>query len=310
MRHHHVAKALVLILLCLLVGSGCRQNAEPTQIALLLSDAEGHYWENIVDGAKTAAERMDITLVCYMPDEEAGVRLANLPQRAVEDGADAIIVASQGQEELLEALENISLPKIAVGAQVDGAVATILNDDAQMGQSAAQALAVSLSEGDGVLILADSAEYRETDLREKNLRDNLAANGVTVRGRFFSGDNREWAYRQTLQQLYLWPDLDAIVAFSAKASVGAAQAAQYLDRDIPIVGTDIVTELIGCVEDGSVDATIVRNSFGMGYLGVERAVDVLAGEEFPAVQTLSSVVVTRDNLFTPEIEKIVFPYDE
>ena len=133
---------------------------------------------------------------------------------------------------------------------------------------------------------------------------------MTVRGRFFSGDNREWAYRQTLQQLYLWPDLDAIVAFSAKATVGAAQAAQYLDRDIPIVGTDIVTELIACIEDGSVDATIVRNSFGMGYLGVERAAGALRGEQIPEVQTLSSVAVTRDNLFTPEIEKIVFPYDE
>lgn len=48
----------------------------------------------------------------------------------------------------------------------------------------------------------------------------------------------------------------------------------------------------------------------MGYLGVERAAGALRGEQIPEVQTLSSVAVTRDNLFTPEIEKIVFPYDE
>ena len=46
------------------------------------------------------------------------------------------------------------------------------------------------------------------------------------------------------------------------------------------------------------------------YLGVERAAGALRGEQIPEVQTLSSVAVTRDNLFTPEIEKIVFPYDE
>ena len=91
--------------------------------------------------------------------------------------------------------------------------------------------------------------------------------------------------------------------------MGAALAAEYLDRDVAIVGTDIVPDLIECIEDGSVSATIVRNSFGMGYLGVEYAVDVLEGEEVPEVQTLSSVVVTRDNLFTPEIEKVVFPYE-
>lgn len=310
MRHHHVAKALALTLLCLLLVPGCEQGDEPVQVALILSGASGHYWENIVEGAQTAAERMDIPLRCYMPDEEKEIRLEDLPAQAARDGADALVVASQGQQELLDALEGIGLPLIAVGTQIEGAEAAVLNDDAKMGQSAAQALAASLAEGDGVLLLADSAEYREADLRETSLRENLAAKGVTVRGRFFSGDNREWAYRQTLQQLYLWPDLDAIVAFSAKATVGAAQAAQYLDRDIPIVGTDIVTELIACIEDRSVDATIVRNSFGMGYLGVERAAGALRGEQIPEVQTLSSVAVTRDNLFTPEIEKIVFPYDE
>lgn len=243
MRHHHVAKALALTLLCLLLVPGCEQGDEPVQVALILSGASGHYWENIVEGAQTAAERMDIPLRCYMPDEEKEIRLEDLPAQAARDGADALVVASQGQQELLDALEGIDLPLIAVGTQIEGAEAAVLNDDAKMGQSVAQALAASLAEGDGVLLLADSAEYRETDLRETSLRENLAAKGVTVRGRFFSGDNREWAYRQTLQQLYLWPDLDAIVAFSAKATVGAAQAAQYLDRDIPIVGTDIAHRL-------------------------------------------------------------------
>ena len=132
--------------------------------------------------------------------------------------------------------------------------------------------------------------------------------GVTVQGRIFCGDNRDWAYRQTLQQLYLLPDLDAIVVFSAKATVGAAAAVKYLRRDVAIVGTDVVTELIECIEDGTVSATIVRNSFGMGYLGVEYAAEALRGNAVPDERTLASVVVTRDNLFTAEIEKIVFPY--
>lgn len=277
MRHHHVAKALALTLLCLLLVPGCEQGDEPVQVALILSGASGHYWENIVEGAQTAASAWTspCAATCRTRKRRSGSRTCR--RRPARDGADALVVASQGQQELLDALEGIDLPLIAVGTQIEGAEAAVLNDDAKMGQSVAQALAASLAEGDGVLLLADSAEYRETDLRETSLRENLAAKGVTVRGRFFSGDNREWAYRQTLQQLYLWPDLDAIVAFSAKATVGAAQAAQYLDRDIPIVGTDIVTELIACIEDGSVDATIVRNSFGMGYLGVERAAGPCAG---------------------------------
>ena len=109
---------------------------------------------------------------------------------------------------------------------------------------------------------------------------------------------------------HLWPELDAVVAFSAKATVGAALAVEYLGRDVIIVGTDIVPGLIACIEDGTVDATIVRNAFGMGYLGVERALEITSGTDYPPEQTLSAVAVTRDNLFTPEIEKIVFSFDE
>ena len=104
MRHHHVAKALALTLLCLLLVPGCEQGDEPVQVALILSGASGHYWENIVEGAQTAAERMDIPLRCYMPDEEKEIRLEDLPAQAARDGADALVVASQGQQELLDAV--------------------------------------------------------------------------------------------------------------------------------------------------------------------------------------------------------------
>ena len=86
MRHHHVAKALALTLLCLLLVPGCEQGDEPVQVALILSGASGHYWENIVEGAQTAAERMDIPLRCYMPDEEKEIRLEDLPAQASRRG--------------------------------------------------------------------------------------------------------------------------------------------------------------------------------------------------------------------------------
>ena len=206
------------------------------------------------------------------------------------------------------ALEETRLPVVAVGTELvlQERISTVLNDDVKMGDNMARALGNRLQEGDTVLLLTDSAESLSG---ETELRQRLEQMGVTVQGRIFCGDSRDWAYRQTLQQLYLLPDLDAIVVFSAKATVGAAAAVKYLRRDVAIVGTDVVTELIECIEDGTVSATIVRNSFGMGYLGVEYAAEALRGNAVPDERTLASVVVTQDNLFTAEIEKIVFPYE-
>ncbi len=312
MRHHHIAQAAAVMLLCALaLLQGCARREETAHVALIVSSSTGHYWENIIEGASTAAQRLGVEMTCYAPDEEAGVTLEMLPGMAVRDGAEALIAATQGEEELIAALAEANLPLVAVGTPISHThlVSTILNDDAKMGSNIAKALAGELTAGDQVLLLADNAEYKPTERREYNLRQDLDRMGVKIRGRFYSGDKREWAYRQTLQQLYLWPELDAVVAFSAQSTVGASQAAEYLNRDLTIIGTDIIPDLIECIRDGSVSATIVRNSFGMGFLGVEYAAGALNGESQTRYKTLSSVVVTSDNLFTPEIEKVVFPYE-
>ena len=299
---------MLVVLLLFLPLSGCNRKEQTARVALILSEGEGHYWENIAEGAQTAAQRMNVQLEIYRPDRESGVLAENLPKRAQQDGADVIVAATLGETALNAALEETKLPVVAVGTELllQEGISTVLNDDVKMGGNMARALASRLQEGDTVLLLTDSADSLPS---ETELRQRLDQMGVTVRGRIYCGDNRDWAYRQTLQQLYLLPELDAIVVFSAKATAGAAAAAEYLNRDVVIVGTDVVPELIECIEDGTVSATIVRNSFGMGYLGVEYAAEALRGSAVPDERTLSGVVVTRDNLFTAEIEKIVFPYE-
>lgn len=313
MRYRYIAKATALMLMIVMLAStaACATQSGPYKVALIVSSASEHHWENIIDGAQTAATRMEVNLVVYAPDEENGITLEMLPMQAVRDGADAILAATMGEEALVDAMQQVHLSVAAIGTSFSHPhlVTTILNDDAKMGQNIAKALASNLEPGDTILLLADNEAYRASEQREYNMRVDLDNLDVSVQKRMFSGDNREWAYRQAMQQMYLSPDLSAIVAFSANSTVGAAQAAEYLSRDITIIGTDVVPELIECIEDRQVTATIVRNSFGMGYLGVEYIVGDLRGDPAPRRQTLSSVVVTSDNLFTAEVEKIIFTFD-
>lgn len=314
MHHHHIAKAAALMLCIVLLcgAAGCSREERPARVALIVSSSSGHYWENIQDGAQTAAQRLGAELTCYAPDEEKGIRLEELPQIALEEDADIFVVASNGEEELVTALTAIEgMNVIAVGDNLSelSPLCAVINDNSKMGENMALALSGKVEKSGSAMLLTDTSEYDNKELREMKLRSGLFSQRISVSKRIFTGDNREWAYRQTLQELYLHPELDAIVAFSAQATVGAAQAVDYLDCDMVIVGTDIVPDLIECIENGQVTASVVRNSFGMGYLGVEYAVECFAGEPIPAKKTLASVVVTRDNLFTPEIEKVVFPYD-
>lgn len=314
MHHHHAAKAAALMLcavmLCCTVG--CVRRERPARIALIVSSASGHYWENIWDGAQTAAQRLGAELTLYAPNEEENLALEDLPQLVMQGDADILVVASNGEKELVEALKALDgMTIVSVGNELSELtpISVVMNDNSKFGENMALALAGKVERNGSAMLLTDTSEYDSTEQREMKLRSGLFNQSVGVSLRIFTGDNREWAYRQTLQELYLHPEMDAIIAFSAQATVGAAQAVEYLDRDVLIVGTDIVPDLIECIENGWVTGSVVRNSFGMGYLGVEYAVKYFEGESIPEKKTLASIVVTRENLFTPEIEKVVFSYD-
>ena len=255
----------------------------------------------LLAGAAFAASRLDIFEALNYVDPIVPL-----------EGADALVVASSGEEELVEALRQLGdVPLVALGDALDELkpFSAVLNDDSKMGENMALALSGRVEKGGSALLLTDTPEFDGAEQREARLRSGVFAQRLSIYKRIYTGNNREWAYRQTLQQLYLHPELDAVVAFSAESTVGAAQAVEYLNRSMVIVGTDVVPDLVECIESGRVTASVVRNSFGMGYLGVEYASAHLAGEETPERRTLTGVVVTRDNLYTPDVEKVVFPYE-
>ncbi len=90
-----------------------------------------------------------------------------------------------------------------------------------------------------------------------------------------------------------------LLAFNEPTSVGAAQAVKALGRseDVFLVGFDSNVVTVDGLQDGCVDALVVQNPYAMGYLGVESAYQLLAGQGGGAGETVdtSTQVVDRDN---------------
>lgn len=73
------------------------------------------------------------------------------------------------------------------------------------------------------------------------------------------------------------------------------------------VGFDSNVVTIDGLQDGCVDALIVQNPYAMGYLGVESAYKLLAGQGSPeAMVDTSTQIVNRENLFTIDVQKALF----
>ncbi len=82
-------------------------------------------------------------------------------------------------------------------------------------------------------------------------------------------------------------------------------------RQDQVVAFDSNVVSVGMLETGEVDALIVQNPYAMGYLGVETAANLMNWSDGrPSVVDTATTIVTRENMYEPESQKILFPFEE
>lgn len=108
-----------------------------------------------------------------------------------------------------------------------------------------------------------------------------------------------------------YPGLKMIAGMNEYSSVGAARAvkAAGAENKIQVVGVDSSQEAVQLMEHGIFQGIVVQKAFKMGYLGVQETVRLLRGETYEAEINSGCQLVTPENMYTSEIEKLLFPFN-
>jgi ribose transport system substrate-binding protein len=79
---------------------------------------------------------------------------------------------------------------------------------------------------------------------------------------------------------------------------------------VKLLGFDSSLEEIKFIERGVLDATVIQKPFAMGYLAVRAALNAI--NKIPQARFIDtgSVLITADNLYLPENQKLLFPFAE
>ena len=95
------------------------------------------------------------------------------------------------------------------------------------------------------------------------------------------------------------------------SSVGAARAvkAAGAEKKIQVVGVDSSQEAVQLMEHGIFQGIVVQKAFKMGYLGVQETARLLKGETYESEINSGCQLVTPENMYTSEIEKLLFPFN-
>ena len=317
---------VVLSALALSVGLLCACSAVSTpvttqkhRVALVVKSTETEFWKSAFAGAKAAATEYNLELSIRGPETEEDYKTQNeMIAQAVEEGAEALVFSAINYENNVPAIEaaaqaGLKLVAIDSGVDSDKIPTYIGTDNYSAGKMAASA---ALQSGESQICVglvnydANSANGQE---REKGVREILEQlDNVEIVQAMNVFSIAENARIRTEAMLKQHPEINVIIAFNEPTSVGAARAVRDLglEEDVWLVGFDSNVETVDLLQSGVVDVLIVQNPYAMGYLGVESAYKLLTGQADEAESTVdtATVLVTRENMFTPDCQKALFSF--
>ena len=321
MRRSRLAAVCVLISALLLGGCGATAATEQHTVALVAKSTQTEFWLSVFAGAEAAATEYNLKLTITGPETEEDYEAQNrMVADAVAAGAEALVFSAIDYENNASAIDDAARAGVKIVA-IDSSVASemvstyIGTDNYAAGRMAAQAalervegeLTVGIVNYDISSANGQEREHGAVDLLQESGRAEVAAviNTLAEAGQ---------AKEDTEAMLAEHPEINVLLALNEPTSVGAAEAvsALGLSESVFLVGFDSNVVTVDGLQEGSVDALVVQNPYAMGYLGVESACKLLAGQGDSLDKTVdtSTQVVDRENIFTMDSQKALFAFEQ
>lgn len=295
-------------------------SSERHTVAMIAKSTQTEFWKSVFVGAEAAAAEYNLELTITGPETEEDYEAQNaMIEQAVENGADVIVFSAidyEGNAPAIDAAAKAGVGIVVIDSDVNSAAVEtyIGTDNYNAGRMAAEAALRGPSEQLVVGLVNYDINSANGQLREQGARDALEESGrAEVAAVINTMAEAEQARRDTLAMLEAHPEINTLIAFNEPTSVGAARAVEDLARQemLWLVGFDSNVETVDGLQTGSVDALIVQNTYAMGYLGVESAQKLIAGQKSSLQRTVdtSTRIIDRDNMFTVDGQKALFAFE-
>lgn len=293
---------------------GCHSDQKP-MVAVIPRTTALILWEAEHAGAETAARREGLTVYWNAPTREDDVeRQISLIRHAIAAGARGLVLAPDQELALMVPVRNIvarGIPTVIVSSPLSippgGKLSYILNDEQATGRMAADRIGYILSGKGTVAVLGVDPDVSGIVERTKAFDSSLAAKypGIRIVEERAAGFNIAEAQDIAEDVLERNPRLDVLLALNSATTRGAYLALQRrgLLKKVKLVACE--QELVPPLVTGEIDSIVVENTYEMGRLAVERIAMQMRGETGPPLIKLSPTLVTRDNLHSAKVARML-----
>jgi ribose transport system substrate-binding protein len=293
-----------------------RHGHESVYVVMKTTGTNMEFWQVVRAGMSAAATEYDVQPRIVGPELEKDVgKQIQILSRVIQRKPDGILLVAGDYNRLVPlakkaAAEGVTIVTMDSALNSTVPVSFIATDNVAAGQKAGMEIARLVPANREIAIVSHIRGVATAIDREKGVRDALAKAGRQAPvGTFFAENDLKKAYRIVTELVRTHPDLGGIVALNESSTVGAGRALRDLGAagKIKLVGFDNSEEEAQFLESGVVQALIVQKPFNMGYLGIRTLVEAMRGHSVPRLIRTASVLVRRNDMFTPENQKLLFP---
>lgn len=280
-------------------------------------DGTNDFWSSLILGVRMAAEEYNVDIEVMAPEEENDVKGQNrIIRQAVKQHPDAILISPSSFTESNTLLQNakdqgIKITFIDSYTEENIQDITVATDNVEAGEQLGKFAASLLQQGDQIAIVAHVRGVSTAVEREQGFRTGLGKMAENIVDVVYCDSRYDKSYELTMDLLEKYPDLKMVAGMNEYSSVGAARAvkAAGVEKQIKVVGVDSSQEVVQLMENGVFRGIVVQKAFKMGYLGVEETVRLLRGQNYETEINSGCQLVTPENMYSGEVEKLLFPFN-
>lgn len=321
-----VTALLTLTFFLIAVLFGCAKSADfdnkNNNIAIITKGSDSNFWNDMKNGAMSAANEYNVNITFEGPENEEDYKTQNkMIENAISSNVGVIILSAIDFEKNAAATQKAidsGIKVITVDSDVDvnGKELFIGTDNIEAGKRAAKQV-VDLCKGQksiNIGIVNYGANTENGKERLKGFSDYIdEIDNAKIVDTVNIESNKESATAGAEELLKNHEQINVLIGFNEWSTLGVAYAIKELNLNDKVfgIGFDSNVNCVNMLESGEIDTLIVQNPFSMGYTSVSKASEILSGKK-PQTNTIETdtYVVTRKNMFSSDIQKILFSFNE
>jgi ribose transport system substrate-binding protein len=269
-------------------------------------------------GAQEKAKELGVDLQVQGPDKfDATLQNPLLDAVAASKPAALLVAPNDVKASVtpLKRIQDAGSKVVLVDTTVDDTTigaSRIATDNKLGGAKAAEALNTLLGGAKGkVLVVSVDPGISSTDARTAGFEEAVKTkytNFTLADATQYSHNEPQEAAKIVQAELQRNPDLVGVFAtnlFSAQGTATGIRAAGKVGK-VKVVGFDAGPDQIKQLQAGDVQALVAQKPYDIGAQGVEQAANALEGKSVQASIATESLIVTKDNISQPDVNKYIY----